>query len=192
MFFIRIRILSASVFRPHRWQQKNDNTVPSHREFTMHFFANGFGAKDVTSVKNSYWEKLLKHGETLKHKWIQHVFFHLELHNWCFFHEISSDFFILVLHLYLHFCHGTCHISFHYIHGICLAQLLWWIKSLGLKADLRQLNETSNMCCRLVYQGLLRQGTLRSTSASLRTKRSMVAANTASSLRQKRHSKPRT
>lgn len=53
--------------------------------------------------------------------------------------------FIWFLHLgassHLHFCHGTCHISFHYIHGICLAQLLWWIKSLGLKADLRQLTK---------------------------------------------------
>lgn len=193
MFFIRIRILSASLFRPQRWQQKKrQHRVPSHRELTMHFFANGFGAKDVTSVKNIILRKAVKHGETLNHKWLRHVFFPFRITQLVF---LPRDF-IWFLHLgassHLHFCHGTCHISFHYIHGICLAQLLWWIKSLGLKADLRQLNETSNMCCRLVYQGLLRQGTLRSTSASLRTKRSMVAANTASSLRRKRHSKPRT
>lgn len=51
MFFIRIRILSASLFWPLRcFLFKRQQTVPSHREFTMHFFANGFGAKDVTSA----------------------------------------------------------------------------------------------------------------------------------------------
>jgi len=67
----------------------------------MHFFANGFGAKDVTSLKNiilrkkpiETWRDL----ETIDE--FNMFFFHFELHNWCFFHEISSDFFILVLHL---------------------------------------------------------------------------------------------